>query len=514
MSKPKKSNPNQKPKQNQNQPGLMSLPFPYVKPPKINYAKLVEEMQRIKNKYEVNTPERAKELYAQNADYKKDIDTSASERTRGHLRKLEHYVAEKFMKTKFGDDYPTKSPSEMITDLTIIASDDISSILGMAGRYVAPALTNLAKEYGPQVLSWLYKKFQSKFKTQGHGSGPGQHSFTPLDKIVFTDNNTINLQYLAAVICPEVYCSAMSSANDPYVVSTGKEVITPLITGADGNAFMIIMDDAVCCQGVNTSYFSAQTQINSTYNATAGSFGGPGLTYSAGPYFNAGASNISTFRLAALATKFIPSVSSLNNAGKVSVYYNTQSSNLAIGTTNPVIPVLTLLQSPFIHIAPLKSPEFRQIGVINDVIDTSLDPFANILTSFGNNGYKFTVITVTGALANTQIGDVYVQANIDYTPGDSLAGIVKPLPTPDAPATLMCFASIIKQFPQICNLGVDDSKDIASYVRECPESSYPVLISHLQKRMLSYKKKPTFMASQSSSQMNNIGDISFDVIQE
>lgn len=461
----------------------------------------------------VKTPKDAMDLYKTDQGYKTEIDSIP--KSKGILGRLERFVGEKYMAKVYKE--LTINPAELSTmekikNLEIIGSDDLASILGVASTYLRPALVNLATEQGPAVISWLYNKFKNMFNKQGHGSGPGQHSFVSLNTISLTDNNTINPKYLASMICPEVYCEPMSSSNDPYVVSTSKEVIFPIYTGSDGNAFAIVMDDAVCVPGANPNYYTATTVVGSTYNPTTGVIGGNGLSYLPGPFNSAGVTNISTFRLTAAAYRFVPSVSSLNNAGKVSFFYNTQSTNLTIGSNNPTIPGTTLLQSPILHIAPLKSPEFRQISIMNDVVDTVLDPFQNILTSFGNNGYKFAVLTVTGALVNTQIGDLYCQANIDYTPGDSLTGIVKPLPTPDAPGTLMCFASMIKQFPQVTNLNCDEAKTVAQYIRECPQPTYSAMMSHIQSKMLSFKKKPLSMAN--PPQQEGIGNMSFDIIQE
>jgi len=497
-------NPNQKPFKQQNVSKQMKMLQDQIKALKTQFIKGDDNP--------INTPENAFSYYKTNEEYKKSIDNSASTRMKGHLRLLEQFVGEKFMDSKVMD-YDKLSPSQKITDLTIIASDDLSQILGIASKYVAPTLMNLAKEYGPKLLSWLYNKFQSKYSTQGHGSGPGQKNYYPLETISFTDNNTICLKYLASIFCPEVYVQAMSATNDPNVVSTGKESNYPVITGSDGNFFGIFLDDGVCQPGTNTNYFGSFTGLNSTYNPNNGVVGGTGYSYTQGPYYPATSANIANYRLTAISYRFIPSVSSLNNAGKVQMIYNCTSTNTTIGGASPAIPPMTLLQSQYVHIAPMKTPEFRQIGILMDQLDNSVDPFATPMTSFNNNGFKYMVLVITGALANTQVGDLYATANIDYTPGDSLAGIVKPQPTPDAPATLMCFGSIIKQFPQLSNIGEDESKNLAQHILSCPSPSYPVLMSHLQQHVLQYKKKPTTMANQQPSQQA-IGDLSFDVIQE
>jgi hypothetical protein len=127
-----------------------------------------------------------------------------------------------------------------------------------------------------------------------------------------------------------------------------------------------------------------------------------------------------------------------------------------------------VLQFPFYHGAAVNgTKEMRQVHAPHDYSDLSLDSFGTLLTS-SPDGADWIYMSVAGVPAGVTYATVYITGSIDYMPGTSSIGLVKPRNTPDYPATIQCYASLVKRHPYILQLTLDEAKDLAAVIMELP----------------------------------------------
>jgi hypothetical protein len=468
-------------------------------------------------KNQLTSPKEAMAMYRTNNQYRAGIDTAIQGKARGKLAYLERLVGEKFLGSEFEWYHnPDTSTREKIETCANVYADDLASVLGsvFGGGSPSQIVGRLAMEFGPKVLDWLYSKAKAKVQSVfSRGSGTGLLTFPNSEMSLISpmkDMNSVNLEHLACLVCPEVYMGPLPDQFGPQVSTTQTITALEVRTDPSGNTIFYVVPDGVF-QGTTlgvTSFFSVtQTPVTGSVNTTTGAITSP--VYSGGPFLGS-IGNFSSFRLTSCAFRFVPNLSATNNSGSALLAYTPNTTETQLGSTIPAIPQQTLLQYPWLHIAGINgTSEMRQLHIPHSVNDTTLDPAASVLASLP--GLDIMNFQVIGCPVNTIVGRIYIASVIDWVPSDSGVIINKPKPTPEGPATLAAFAALIKRYPHVAQLTLDEAKELAERVISCPSDSYSTVLSQVMGHAMKYKSRPREMKAMSSGgQPGEVGEISFE----
>lgn len=222
---------------------------------KQNFNKILGSLKGLKQMYDLSSPEKAIQELETNKVYKDIIDQDLySYPGSGKLSLLEKMVGEKFLEAKI-PDYDKQTAKKRLEYAATVYADDLSSLLGIAARYAVPALRQLAIQYGPKLIDWLYTKAKDRFQSlQAHGSGPGWKSSyvgeqTPLVSIPKQwgfDVNTVSTTYLASVFNPEQFSSLVPDQFSPALVHTTRTTVVDFLSCSDGKFLGYYYSDSAC----------------------------------------------------------------------------------------------------------------------------------------------------------------------------------------------------------------------------------------------------------------------------
>lgn len=213
--------------------------------------------------------------------------------------------------------------------------------------------------------------------------------------------------------------------------------------------------------------------------------------YFAGPYNSAGAGNVARFRISSASYRFVPQLSATNNSGVVTMAYSTEPPNNSMGGAAPAVPSASMLQFPYVHIATINgTTEYRQIHVPHDVTDLSLDDFAVTNATLMQSGLDLLYFSAAGVPANVVFGKMYVTVAIDYMPGGSAIGLIKPGPTPNAPGSITLATCLIKEFPHITQLSLSEANDFGQFIASIDSNQF----EYVYKEIKAYINKSNYSA--------------------
>jgi hypothetical protein len=469
--------------------------------------KLEDELKGLKNQFELSSPKMALENLATNKDFRDKIELyDASSKGRGKLAALERAVGSKFIKVN-DPSYENASISEKYKVCEAIYADDIASVLGLAAQYGAPMLRKIIASYGPDVLNWLFTKAKKYVNSYSHGSGPGLKSTglaisdgMSLNRALsgakwLIDNNTVCVKYLAAIFCPEEYTSLTPDFLNAKLVNTTKTYTVDFTSGTDGNFLMYYLPDGVTLTGAATSWQYAYTTAVNTSNIQTGL--GSAYAYGPGIYNTSGEGNISRYRAGPGSIRIVPNLAAINNSGVITLAYSTDQSNETMSTATTAIPINTVLNLPFVHIACLNgTKEYRQIHLPHSIEELGLDDFASTYTQISVSGdLDYIYMNGTGLPVATDFCKAYFTQSIDYMPGDSVIGLVKPESTPDAPASIPCACTILKRMPHLAQLDLDAAKEFAEFLVSQNSDRYGDIVGAVLDFAHRYKPRPRMLAS-------------------
>lgn len=474
------------------------------------FNKLKEELQALKKSFTTLTtgPIPSLEMYRDSAGFRDRLRGVSNKYTgRGKAKKLEQAVGLKFAKgyaQKAGMNFDTSSTAEKIEMLETLYADDLGSLLGVVGNLVGPTIRSMVVKYGPQVLEFLLDRVKNKAMNliKSHGSGQGLVSIpvptseTPLLSMDYVDSNTVCLQWIASVLCPEKYMCLTPDGAQEELVSANRMSTYDIVSNANGDFIYYSLPDMTCALGGGANqYFYATNTATSTVNQTTGVIGTP--AFGAGPFNASGVASINNYRLTAASYRFIPNLAAVNNSGILTLAYMSNTTDNLTSGANPAVPDNSLLNWPYLHIATANgTKEMRQIHVPHAVTDLSPQPFSSTVT--GLTQYiemDGLCLKGSGFPAGTRVGKLIVATQIDYAPGDSVIGLVKPVPTPDAPGSIACCATLVKRLPHITQLDLDDAMMLAEFVLSLPKPDY----SYVVQQVCGYVKSKGFKPRPSMS---------------
>jgi hypothetical protein len=492
----------------------------------------LRELKQLKSDFagKFDTVKEALNTAKSNGAASKQLDLYNSEyKFKGKLANLEKLVGEKFMTQYMYDNgfiqgdmkfagLPTR---DKIKYLSAVYADDLGSLILGGASKVMPYIGELAAEYGPQLLNWLYTKARKSLgytDYKGHGSGPGMTIIPNVNSLKYVDMNTVDLTYIASVFCPEKFTSITPDTFSTQLVNTTKMISLPVNTGTDGNAIIYLLPDLPCSTNVGSAtWFACSSAINGTVNIASGAISSGTTAYNPGPYFSQGQSNINKYRVGSLSARFVPDVSTLNNNGVASIYYATDSTNDSLYTNNPAIPQASCYNFPFQHVAPMSGlKELRQLHTPHDQSDLSLDDFGITSSQMDNNGdggLDCIILTIEGGPAGVLVGKLLVTVGLDYMPGDTAIGLVKPIPSPNAPGSVPCAATLLKLMPHLAQLTSDESVEFATSIVNSGCTQFPDLVKHVMSTAGHYKSRPRGSDGDASAPPGPaVDEMSFDKI--
>jgi hypothetical protein len=396
----------------------------------------------------------------------------------------------------------------------------------MGAKAAGPLIRSVVSQYGPQVLEWLYSKAKNYVNFKSHGSGQGLVNY-PISSQSMGGNpmsmmkssyatafglNKVSLEYLASVLCPEKYTTLTPDFFGTNLCSTTKTSQFSLITGTDGNCFDIVLPDmATVGAVVNTSFQQFMSNAGSIINpqtgvTSAGSFL-PGI------FNTAGVGTIQRYRVTSSAIRVVPQLAAVNNSGEIVLAYSTDVSNTTV-LTNPVISQNEILQYPFLHIATVNgTKEWRQIHLPHDVTELALDDFSVTPTGmYANGGLDLCIIQGTGLPVSSVIGQIFFTQGIDFMPGASGIGVLKPKATPDAQGSIPCAASLIKRIPHLTQLSAEEAADLADQIVNIDSNDFGTVIETILQMCHVFKPRPKVsLGSGGQTFPGGIGEVSFDL---
>jgi len=409
---------------------------------------------------------------------------------RGKLPLLEKLVGIKFLASKdyIGPEFLNMPYKEKLRYVEAAYADDLGSILAGGLKAVSPYIGSAISYYGPKLLDWLYSKVAGRQELRSNGSGQGMITLVPpRDFFSSCDMNTCSLDYLASIFCPEKYSSLIPDLFGASLVSTTRTVTQQMNADTSGNALYYFLPDMVTAAN-DTLHTSWQTASSSggTANVTTGVIS-PNPTFVAGTYYTTGSANISRFRLSSTAYRIVPEVSALNNQGVVTLAYATDLTNDNFLNATPALPQASVLQFPCLHIANLAgTKELRQVHFPHDVTELALDDFIQTnQTMYQNGGLDLIYASLEGANPAAGVCKIYITQAIDYMPGDNAIGLVKPVMTPNAPASVPTAAILLKLIPHLAQLDLDSAMDFAAFLLSLESDD----MRHVIKSAKSYSSK-------------------------
>jgi hypothetical protein len=481
--------------------------------------KIAQQLQALKKPYGLKTPQIAVNKFYNDKNLQNEVHRITGEmKPKGKLRKLEALVGEKFVHElvpKFG----SKSFQEKCGLCASVYADDFSSALGMTKGGMQGFLMSLAMEYGPEIIDWLYSKAEKAYvEIAGHGSGTGLVT-TSMPIMGFgshqmTDTNTVDLTYLASVFCPEKWNTITPDSFSNQIVSSAKEEVFALTTGTDGNCIFYYLPDAVTQAGTSVASWATATNGPAATNLVTG----VPSTYVLGPgsYFSATSSNIARYRSSTGSIRIVPQLAAVNNSGSLTLAYFTESPiNNTYGVSNPVLTQDQVLQAPFLHICAINgTKEIRQIHIPHDVLELGLDDFATLLASLASNGgLDQLYFNVSGGPVSSVVAKAYITNGIDYALGSTLAGLIKQGPSPDAPGSLPCVATLLKRFPHLAQLTLDEAIGFGEKILNIGSDRYSEVVSRIIQIATGFKTRPKkSLGFSGGGGQGNIDEVSMDII--
>jgi len=485
-----------------------------------------KELQALKSAFKEQTKSAkiAVMSYDANEEYKRAVDSATSVRSKGKLRYLEKLVGEKFMKSEV-PDFSGLSNAHKIAYCASVYSDDLTaSVLG--GGSPAGVLANLAAEYGPSLLSWLYSKAKAKmfnYKPKGSGAGSLQYPNAEMDFSMtnihggsrllmgIKDCNSVCNEYLASLFCPEEYSSLCPDQFGPSLCLSSQTSSILLNTDSTGNSLAYILPDQVTAAGSVASWFGAQNVLGTAANTTTGVITTP--TYAFGLYNPSTAGNVQAYRVTAGSTRIVFNLSATNNSGSCMLAYTTNPPNVAqLGVQSPAITQAQALQFPWCHVAAINGTvELRQIHIPHNITDMELSEFGLTLTECLAQGDALDeiAINVIGGPINTVVARVYTTAQIDYSPGTNIITLNRTKPTPEGAGTLPAASALLKRMPHLAQLTLAEAREFASFILNAP-SNYADLVTACLEHGTKYTARPREFVMGGGGQPH-IGDMSFEI---
>jgi hypothetical protein len=461
--------------------------------------KIQYDLEKLKGEYGLRTPKIAVDRYTNDPKFKKRINNIDSELGgKGKLRKLEAIVGAKFV-NQHVKNFNHLSFKDKCGYIESIYADDFGPI--SPGGAVSNLLLELAMEYGPSVIDWLFGQANKAYATiQGHGSGTGLLStsmpitggcgpFMGGPSRGLTDSNTVDLLYIASVFCPEKYNTITPDSFSNQIVCTAKEVVDSFITGTDGNGIGYYLPDAATQNATIASWAFAINNAG-TVNVTTGL--ASLYQYNTGAFFTAGSNNVARYRSTTGSIRLVPNLAAVNNSGSITLAYFTESPlNNTAGVSAPAISSDLALQAPFLHIAAINgTSEMRQIHIPHDVAELELDDFDDVLTVLSSQGGLDNMyVLIQGAPVNTNVLKCYRTTAIDYMNGPGLSGLVKLGPSPDAPGSLPCVATLIKRLPHLTQLTLDEAISFSEKIVNLGTDRYSEVVQAILSMSTGFKPR-------------------------
>jgi hypothetical protein len=518
-------------------------------------SKLITDLKSLKEQYSLNSPQIALQKYQKDQSLRNRVDDIDYEHPmKKKLRKLEVAVGEKFMDAEMSKDlglkYGTLTANQKLGYIESVLADDFGSLLGIAARYVAPYIKDLAMAYGPKVIDWVYNKALSVMgglkekglrSIRGHGSGPGV-KYTPNpepmeleeekidpsmvmeterpppeEKIMYSlpDMNTVCKEYICAVLCPENYTCLYPNSTNANIACASKENTWTWNSAADGNGVIYYFGDYPQANGTSPSvqlYYNP-TGTSTSVNVVTGS---PSAYVGMFGEFGSLSTTLMTESVTiGSSIRIVLTQPELTAQGNVTLCAFTDDVNVSVNTTTPAVPLITALNAPYVHAAAVsKTTELRQIHIPHAIVMTELQAATNNNTA-ETASEDIVVAYLTGTVPNTAIAQIYTWASINYAIGPQALQLINTQSPPDGPASSFALASILKRMPHLAQLTLDEAIDFASYIANLPYTSFKNVVGGALQYGCKFKKRPkTFSGSVGgSSQLNqsigSMDEISF-----
>jgi len=180
--------------------------------------------------------------------------------------------------------------------------------------------------------------------------------------------------------------------------------------------------------------------------------------------------------------RIVFAASALNNSGTCTLAYSTEAIGVTQGAAAPAIDLNSVMQFPYFHAATINgSLEMRQIHLPLDPAELTLDDFSTTGAAlYAGSGLDVVYLNVTGCPAGATMASVYVTTNLDYMPGPSALGLVKPQTSPIGPASIPCLSILVKLNPGIAQLPLESAKKLASFITSLESNQCSYVVDQVQ----------------------------------